>query len=291
MDVQYYIKHWLKNITSSSFRREVKRMKRHLKGLFASEKKTTLEDLRKLLVDTLGIKKGDWLLVSSSFGNLNADYSPRECIELLQSIVTKEGLIMMPYYPPINSTEWAEKGEIFDMVETKSGMGVLTNVFSKMANVYKSIHPTKAVCCWGNKAQEIINGHEISTTPFYWDSPYGKLIKHGSKSLCLGLKNIPIFHSYEDLFSEHYYDYYYPDKKKLKVRLLDRREIEVETYVHNPVIIDKCVTAGDYVKRINPPTYKQVAFGLKYIVVVNNNNNLYNTVQQHYKDGDTRVIQ
>ena len=199
------IKNWLRKIISADMRRWAKREKRHLQQLLESSKpQTTLEDFRKLLTETLGIKKGDWLIVSSSFGNLNATFSPREAIEVLQSIVTKEGLIMMPYYPPMNSNEWAESGQIFDMLETKSGMGVLTNVFSKMPDVYKSIHPTKAVCMWGNEIDLNDLQHFKSTTPFYWDSPYGKLLTHDSKSLCLGLKNIPIFHALEDILSERY---------------------------------------------------------------------------------------
>lgn len=285
MNTKYYLKRFLKSIMSPALRISVKRGKRHFKQLFSRSKKTTIEDFRKLLVDTLGIKKGDWLLVTSSFGNLNANFSPRQAIEVLQSIVTKEGLIMMPYYPPMNSTEWAKSGQIFDMLETKSGMGVMTNIFSKMPDVHKSIHPTKAVCYWGGY---IDNQHYKSTTPFYWDSPYGELLKHGSKSLCLGVKNMPIFHTLEDILSEHYDDYYYPDKKKLKVRLLDHREIVVETYIHNPVIIDRCIPIGDYVRNINPPSYKRIPFGLKYVVLVDNKK-LFNAVKEHFAKGYTRL--
>lgn len=284
--IKYCIKRCLKSITSSTLRRVIKREKRHLEQLFSREKKTTLEDFRELLIDTLGVKKGDWLLVSSSFGNLNANFSPREAVELLQSIVTKEGLIMMPYYPPMNSIEWANSGQIFDMLETPSGMGVLTNVFSKMPDVYKSVHPTKAICYWGSEL--VVNNHFNSTTPFYWDSPYGKLLEHGSKSLCLGLKNIPIFHAFEDILSEHYSDYYYQEKRKLKVRLPDRTVIETETYIHNTTIIDNCIPVGDYVRKINPPSYQRVPFGLKYVIIVDNKK-MFDSVKEHFAKGDTRI--
>ena len=289
MNINFLLKSFLKHITSSSLRRKIKRENRHLKQVFSKEKRNSLEDFRELLVNTLGIKKGDWLLVSSSFGNLNADFTPQEAIEMLQSIVTEEGLIMMPYYPPVNSTEWAESGQVFDMIETKSGMGVLTNVFSKMPNVYKSIHPTKAVCCWGSVGKDLkLEQHFNSTTPFYWDSPYGMLLKHNSKSLCLGLKNIPIFHSFEDIFSNNYSDYYYPEKKRLKVRLADKTELEVETYVHNPAIIDRCKPAGDYVKDIKPKSYLRIPFGLKYAVAVDNKD-LFETVKENFLKGNSRL--
>lgn len=286
MNVLYYVKRFLKHIVSSSSRVALKREKRRLKQVFSKERKTTIEDFKNLLTKTLGIRKGDWLIVSSSFGNLNGDFSPRQAIEALQSIVTEEGLIMMPYYPPMNSTEWAEKDMVFDMLETKSGMGVLTNVFAQMPGVKKSIHPTKAVCYWGGEIAD--NQHYNATTPFYWDSPYGELLKHDSKSLCLGLKNIPIFHSFEDILSEPYNKYYYPEKKKLKVRLSDRTVIEVETYVHNPAVIDRCIAAGDYVRKINPPSYQRIPFGLKYVVLVDNRQ-LFDTVKEHFSKGDTRI--
>lgn len=288
MNITFYVKRILKGIIPSQMRVSLKKKKRHLQQTLNSQKtKTSLEDFRRLLVEELGIKAGDRLIVSSSFGNLNADYSPKQAIELLQSIVTEKGLIMMPYYPPMNSDEWADKGEIFDMVSTKSGMGVLTNVFASMEGVYKSLHPTKAVCAWGGVAQAIVNQHNKAKTPFYWDSPYGQLLSGQSKSLCLGLKNIPIFHTFEDVLSEPFDFYYYKDKRKLRVRQADQSIVEVTTYVHNPAVIDHCVSAGDYVKDINPPTYKRIPFGSKYVVVVDNQS-LFATVEQEFKRGNSR---
>lgn len=281
-----YVRYFLITTTSYSFRKKLKRAIRHFRQAF-NQKKTTIEDFRVLLTKTLGIQKGDWLFVTSSFGNLNADFSPQQAIEVLQSIVTCDGLIMMPYYPPMNSQEWAEKNYVFDMLETKSGMGILTNVFATMPNVRKSVHPTKAVCYWGNeKAIDYIH-HFKSTTPFYWDSPYGELLKHPSKSLCLGVKNIPIVHSIEDILSEHFYDYYYLEKKSLKIRLSDKSEIDTCTYIHNQEILARCVPPKDYVKSINPPSYRRVPFGLKYVVVVDNDK-LFDTMRINFAKGNTR---
>ena len=83
-----------------------------------------------------------------------------------------------------------------------------------------SKHPTKAVCAWGNGAQEIVSSHDNATTPFYWDSPYGRLLKKHSKSLGIGLKNIPIFHSFEDILTDPI-DFYY-QKEKFKLELIDK---------------------------------------------------------------------
>lgn len=281
-----HLKHLLKTLTSSKQRLAFKRWKRHLKSLVISDT-TTIEELRETLVTKLGIKVGDRIVVTSSFGNLRANYTPKDVIELLMAIVTKEGGIMMPYYPPINSSFWAKEGNVFDMNKTKSGMGVLTNVFSMMPEVVKSVHPTKAVCVWGKDAEVIAKGHENSTTPFYWDSPYGKYLKLGCKSLGLGVKNIPMVHAMEDILSEPMNFYYQQNRYRLRVIKKDGSEIEVETFVHNDEIMDACMSPGDYTASLNVDSYKKEPFGLSFLYVVDNTD-LFEKMRSAFAKGYSR---
>lgn len=282
------IKSFLKKLTTSQQRANFKKVKRHLLSLCCLKKsQTTLGELKKYLTNVLKLQAGDRIIVASSFGYLNAQYSPKDVIELLQNIVTSEGTIMMPYYPSMNSDEWAKGDYIFDMQDTKSGMGVLTNVFSKMSDVYKSIHPTKAVCVWGKDAKMIVEGHDNSTTPFYWDSPYGKFLKMGCKSLGLGLKNIPIFHTFEDVLSSNKYEYYFPKAVSLRVKLISGEEIQVSTYIHNTNVLNHCVSAGEFVASLHCKTYKKVKFGLSFLYVIDNTD-LYNQVKFSFEKGITR---
>ncbi len=285
-----YIKILLKKFIPSQTRGNLKKVKRHIKTFFKNgdKKKTCIKDLEKALREDMGLKKGDKIIVASSFGYLNANFSPSEAVQLLMDIVTEEGTIMMPYYPPMNSDEWAKGGHVFDMKETKSGMGVITNVFSKMPKVHKSTHPTKAVCVWGKDAEEIIEGHESAKTPFYWDSPYGKILKMGCKSIGLGLKNIPIFHTFEDVLSETKEAYYYPKTFKLKVINNNKEEIVVDTFVHNTELIAKCVSAGDYTKSLNCKTYKRINFGMSFLYVIDNTD-LYNRLKSDCDNGNKRL--
>ena len=282
------IKHLLKSITSSQQRVAFKRWKRHFKAFLKGGKKTTLFDLRNILTGDLGLKAGDRIFVTSSFGNLNADYTPEDVVELLMSIITKEGTIMMPYYPPSNSTKWAKEGRVFDMNETKSGMGIITNVFSKMPGVIMSVHPTKAVCVWGKDAELLTQNHEKSTTPYYWDSPYGKFLKMGSKSVGLGVGNMPLIHTMEDVLSENCDHYHQKNKYRLKVITKSREEITIETYVHNPEIIDKCISSLEYVQ-INKPEIMHIqSFGLTFLMCVNNDD-LYALCKEEFAKGNTRM--
>lgn len=282
-----FIKHFIKSITSSKQRNRIRKFRRDIKKRLFPKSKTSLAELKNILVQDFGLKKGDNIIVTSSFGNLNANYSPQDVIKLLQSIVTEEGSIMMPYYPPINSTEWAKSNNIFDMKLTKSGMGILTNIFSKMPGVVKSIHPIKAVCVWGKNANEIISNHENSTTPFYWDSPYGKYLKIHSKSLGLGVKNIPIFHTIEDVLSEHYDTYYQKEKYKLSIKN-GNNTISVKTYVHDSNILDKCISARDYTASLKCKSYKKVNFGYAFLFVIDNDD-LYQRAKIEFSNGNTRI--
>lgn len=282
-----FIKHFIKSITSSKQRNRIRKFRRDIKKRLFPKSKTSLAELKNILVQDFGLKKGDNIIVASSFGNLNANYSPQDVIQLLQSIVTEEGSIMMPYYPPINSTEWVKTSNIFDMERTKSGMGILTNIFSKMPGVVKSIHPIKAVCVWGKNAKEIISNHENSTTPFYWDSPYGKYLKIHSKSLGLGLKNIPIFHAFEDILSKPYDTYYQKEKYTLFVKN-GNNAFPIKTYVHDNDILDRCISAGDYVASLKCKSYKKINFGYTFLYVIDNDD-LYQRLQTEFKNGNTRI--
>lgn len=281
------LKHFIKNITSSKQRNQIRKFKRKFKMFLFHKRKTSLSELKNILTSDFGLQKGDNIIVTSSFGNLSANYSPQDVINLLQSIVTEEGSIMMPYYPPMSSTEWAQTNQVFSMDTTKSGMGILTNVFSKMPGVVKSVHPTKAVCVWGKKANKLIANHENSTTPFYWDSPYGKYLKIGSKSLGLGVKNIPIVHTIEDVLSKHYYDYYQKKKYKLPMQNGNNNFI-VNTYIHDNNVLEKCISPGDYVASLNCKTYKKINFGYAFLYVIDNND-LFQRAQIEFNNGNSRI--
>lgn len=286
--IHYRIKTLLRSLTNAKMRLTIRRAKRHIKQFVMHAPVTTMDQMRDILKD-LGLNKGDKIIVSSSFGHINADFTPSELISLLQETVGEEGLIMMPYYPPMNSTEWAAKQQQFDMRNTKSGMGILTNVFSKMPDVYMSKHPTKAVCAWGKGAEEIVKDHDLSTTPFYWDSPYGRLLAKDSKSLGLGSKKMPIIHTIEDVLSASPFDYY--QEKSYSLHLIDKdgNNQLITTRVHSLSVLDRCLPAGDYVREIKCKSYKRINVGSAFVYIIDNND-LYERCKVEFAKGHSRII-
>ena len=267
------LKFILKQILPAGCRAKLKRQKRKIKNaLRFNAKATTLDELNRVLTKQLGIKKGDRIFVTSGFANLKAkDYSPQDVVKLLMDIVGEEGLIMMPYYPPLNSMEWIKSGHVFDMRSTKSGMGVLTNVFSKTDGAVMSEHPIKAVCVWGKDAESIAAGHKECEMPYSKESPYGKLLAvPGSKSVCLGVVNLPMFHAIEDevqpLDTLYYDDFAYDVPLILK----NGEQAICHTLVPSDKKADGNLISGIYAAHYKEPIRKKAKFGYDNIYLLDN---------------------
>lgn len=236
--------------------------------------------MKHVLCVDLGISAGDKIFITSAFGALNAQFSPFDLVKLLMEIVTPDGMILMPYYPPGTSAEWADSGVVFDMQKTKSAMGVVTNVFSNMENVHKSIHPTKSIVGWGNGIEDLLEGHESTITPFSADSPYGKFLKlKGSKSIGLGVGKFPMGHCMEDIVSEKL-THYRKERIIMKVKTYNN-EINVSSLVHDENRGQ--IPPIDFIKSCK--YYKKVKVGYEYCFVIDNVK-AYEFYKQQFTNGN-----
>jgi hypothetical protein len=83
---------------------------------------------------------------------------------------------MMPSFPlKISMAEFLNSGQIFNVKNSPSRNGIITEMFRHRPDVYRSMHPTNSVAAWGQGAKHIIKDHEKSITPFGPDTPYGRL--------------------------------------------------------------------------------------------------------------------
>ena len=136
----------------------------------------------------LGIKTGDDILVHSSFKNLGGVEGGIETvIEALLSVVGDNGTLLFPTLsfstvnpePPINNP-------VFDVRNTPSCVGAMSNVFMNFEGVERSLHPTHSVAALGARQKEYIQNHELDNEPVGENSPFFKLGKLGGKVLFLG---------------------------------------------------------------------------------------------------------
>jgi aminoglycoside 3-N-acetyltransferase len=78
-------------------------------------------------------------------------------------------------------------GELpFEVNETRSLTGAITEEFRKLPGAKRSLHPTHPVAGTGSEVVEILAGHE-RTTPFGQASPLWRLWKRGAWVLLIGV--------------------------------------------------------------------------------------------------------
>ncbi|WP_199482741.1 AAC(3) family N-acetyltransferase [Vibrio owensii] len=195
--------------------------------------KHNLSDMRSILVDELGLKAGDSLVIHCGFGFLNADYDPEQLIELLKDVVGERGRIMMPFYPPGLSRHWLQSNRVFDATSVRCSTGVLAQVFSQSEDVVISTHPIKAVAVWGSDAEEIVQGHEHCQYPYDERSPYYKFsLQPKSKVIGLGVRNCSLVHMLEDVFEDNK-SYLYSDETVQGRVVTHNGTLIVDTYFHH----------------------------------------------------------
>ena len=153
------------------------------------EKKFYRKNISKIeLKDTLikmGIKKGDNIMVHASWRQFyNFLGKPQDVIKILKDIIGPEGMLLMPSY--------GSDRLYFDVENTPSSAGVLSEVFRLGKNTYRSACTHFSVCAYGKNASEIIEEHFFSEYGFDNRSPYYKFTKlENSKVLFMGLGKEP----------------------------------------------------------------------------------------------------
>jgi len=104
---------------------------------------------------------------------------PVDIIRALQDVLTPEGTLVMPAFTYGLEPE-------FDVTNSRSLTGLLTELFRQTPDVIRSWHPTHSVCAWGKRGDELCTNHE-KTQPFGQESPLQRLIDWGGKVMFIGV--------------------------------------------------------------------------------------------------------
>ena len=163
------------------------------------DKSTLREHLKRI-----GIKEGDSLLVHSSLKSLGKiEGGPETVIQTLIETVGIEGTLLMSAL----SYETVTKDQpIFNVKETPTCVGALTEIFRKRKGTIRSLHPTHSITVIGKNTQFFINDHEQDSTPVGPNSPLSKLKNIHGKILFIGcgLRPNTSMHGVEELVQPEY---------------------------------------------------------------------------------------
>jgi|SRR5690606_2763718 len=216
----------------------------------------SLDELESILINDLKIRRGDTVIVHSSFGNLNAGFTPQDAVDILKKVVGAEGNLLMPFYPTGHAYYWIQENNVFDVHLSKSCMGILTQVFKESEGTKVSPHPVKAVSAWGKDREFLISEHHKSLYPYDKHSPYYKTsLLPNSKTIGLGVEINSFLHTCEDLFLQDKSEIYSNQLFKGTVNYYDG-VTEVDTYLHEPHKVNSILTPCEFLKKIKCPGYK-----------------------------------
>ena len=185
---------------------------------------------KRMLLDlqAMGVMPGSNLLVHSSYKALGGGVDgPGQVIETLRFALGGEGTLL---FPTLSYASVPVENRVFDLKETPSDVGVISEVFRTMPGVLRSFHPTHSVAAVGMRAAEFVRDHEKDSTPVGENSPLRKLRDAKGYILMLGCGLTPntSMHGVEELVGvpyclRHAFEYVCTDGKGTVHRLNIRR--------------------------------------------------------------------
>lgn len=196
----------------------------------------TEKDLLFVLTKICKVKKGDVLFVHSSINDLAINSSAHKIVTLLMELVGPEGTILMPSYPKLTSYKFLKSRAIWDVRSTPSYSGLLTEIFRRMEDVKRSLHPTKSVAVWGVLRDGFISEHHQDVRPYSAKSPYFKFVKNNGKAIGVGVSSryLAFAHTIDDYLGDDFpVQVYHEEVLPGKVINYEGNEITVPTLAHD----------------------------------------------------------
>jgi len=219
-----------------------KRKKKNRNKTLANQKskgKTiTTQQLIKNL-EHIGIQKGDTLLVHSSLSKIGfLENGPKTLIDALLNVIGENGNLLMPTSPNnVYQLNYIQNTPYFDVLNSPSKTGAITEYFRTLKGVKRSLHPTEPVSVFGPLANYFTKDHFNQLTPYTKNSPFYKVTEKQGKILYIGVTLAMAgtsLHTLEDAIEDFKFPVYHPHIFDFKV--IDSKGIEhnIKTKVHNP---------------------------------------------------------
>ena len=142
----------------------------------------------------LGIRKGNKIVMHSSLRTLGKaselvnlpNCGADAVIDGFLKVIGDEGILCVPTFTKtfVNPSA-GPTGEIFHPDKTPSRVGSITNVLLKRPGRVRSLHPTHSWAALGKRAEELLRGHEKTST-FGRDSVCGRMYDWDFKIVWFG---------------------------------------------------------------------------------------------------------
>lgn len=149
-----------------------KKQKRKVLRLFYKQK-FTASDLTHVM-KSMGMEQGSVVFIHSSMTEFyNYIGTAKELIDKIIEEIGEHGTLLMPAYPKV--FENFDDEVDFDVLQSPSGAGYLTEIFRKYPGVKRSINLQHSVCAYGKLADYFTKEHHLSLTAWDEFSPYYRM--------------------------------------------------------------------------------------------------------------------
>lgn len=208
-------------------------LEKQAKSQKSFSKSDILADLK-----SAGIKKDDTVLVHSSLSRIgHLKEGPKTLVDALIETVGDSGNLLMPTSPNnVYQLNYIRNTPFFDVLNTPSKTGKITEYFRTLPNTYRSLHPTEPVSAMGPKAKYFVEDHFNQLTPYNKNSPFYRVSKEGGKILYIGVTLSMAgtnLHTLEDAVDFKFPVYY---NEIFEFTVIDENGLkhQVKTKVHDP---------------------------------------------------------
>lgn len=149
-----------------------------------TEPKTLTPILEELAAPHSGI-----LYVCSSMDWMSfLNHSPIEVVHLLKEWIGAKGTLVMPSLVRLrNVVEYMETNPVFDVRKTPTATGIIPEVFRRMPETRRSLHPYLSVAALGPQSEYLTEAHHQDVNPCGPESPFRRIVRHPSWLLGLGV--------------------------------------------------------------------------------------------------------
>ncbi|UKN02162.1 AAC(3) family N-acetyltransferase [Paracrocinitomix mangrovi] len=218
-------------------RRKKKRRNAQLMKQKSDAKAITTQDLVDDL-KSIGIQTGDTVLVHSSLSKIGyLEDGPKTFVDALLQVVGENGNILMPTSPnAVYQLNYIRNTPFFDVKNSPSKTGKITEYFRTLPGAVRSIHPTEPVSAFGPRAKYFTEDHFGQITPYNENSPFYRVSAENGKILYVGvtLDNAGTnLHTLEDAVDFKFPIYY---QEIFDFKVIDEKGEEhlIKTKVHDP---------------------------------------------------------
>ncbi|MDP9491007.1 MAG: AAC(3) family N-acetyltransferase [Actinomycetota bacterium] len=253
------LRHRILSLLPSAVVRQLRRRKKDVRRLRyrlrerGSSVSLSQDDVAAALREA-GLSEGDGVFVHSAmstFGKI--DGGPPTVIAALEEVLGPDALIAMPAFPLVGGgEEYLSTDPVFDVRNTPSTMGAITEHFRKLPDVARSLHPTHSVAARGPGAAELVADHADAATPFGEGTPFARMVDRGLHQVWFGtgIMIFTLYHTFESLYPGGFpIDVFH--ERRFAARCIDEhgRERTVSTLVHDPGVSARKTSSREEMRR------------------------------------------